>query len=86
MIIEFRVLRTADELSVLPKFEAQIWGGDDDRVSVNMLVACLEEGGMAIGAFESERIVGSVFGFRTFEPRVLHSHYMSVDPALRRSG
>ena len=86
MIIEFRVLRTADELSVLPKFEAKIWGGDDDRVSVNMLVACLEEGGMAIGAFESERIVGSVFGFRTFEPRVLHSHYMAVDPAFRRSG
>ena len=86
MSVEFRVLRTADELAVLPEFEAKIWGGDDDRVSVNMLVACLEEGGVAIGAFDGERIVGSVFGFRTFDPRVLHSHYMAVDPEYRRGG
>ena len=84
--MEFRVLRTADELAVLPEFEGRIWGGDDDRVSVNMLVACLEEGGVAIGAFHGDRIVGSVFGFRTFDPRVLHSHYMAVDPDYRRGG
>ena len=86
MTLELRVLRAADELAVLPTFEARIWGGDDDRVSVNMLVACIEEGGMAIGAFDGERIVGSVFGFRTFDPRVLHSHYMAVDPDYRRHG
>jgi len=84
--VEFRILRTADELAVLPEFEGRIWGGDDDRVSVNMLVACLEEGGVAIGAFHGERIVGSAFGFRTFDPRVLHSHYMAVDPDYRRGG
>jgi len=84
--VEFRVLHGADELAVLPEFEGKIWGGDDDRVSVNMLVACIEEGGMAIGAFEGDRIVGSVFGFRTFDARVLHSHYMAVDPDFRRSG
>jgi chorismate synthase len=84
--VEFRVLRTADELAVMPKFEASIWGGKDDRVSVNMLVACIEEGGMAIGAFEDGRMVGSVFGFRTFQADVLHSHYMAVDPEYRRSG
>ena len=86
MTVELRVLRSADELAVLPLFEARIWGGDDDRVSVNMLVACIEEGGMAIGAFDDDRIVGSVFGFRTFDPRVLHSHYMAVDPDYRRHG
>ena len=86
MSVEFRVLRSADELAVLPEFEGKIWGGDDDRVSVNMLVACIEEGGVAIGAFDGDRIVGSVFGFRTFDARVLHSHYMAVDPDFRRSG
>ena len=86
MSIEFRVLRDADELAVLPVFEAKIWGGDDDRVSVNMLVACVEEGGVAIGAFDGDQIVGSLFGFRTHEARVLHSHYMAVDPEYRRSG
>lgn len=86
MSVEFRVLHSADELAVLPEFEEKIWGGDDERVSVNMLVACIEEGGMAIGAFEGERIVGSVFGFRTFDARVLHSHYMAVDADFRRTG
>jgi chorismate synthase len=84
--VEFRVLRTADELAVLPEFEDRIWGGEDERVSVNMLVACVYEGGMALGAFDGDRIVGSAFGFRTFEERVLHSHYIAVDPEYRRSG
>lgn len=86
MTVEFRVLRTAEELSVLPPFERLVWGGDDDCVSVNMLVACLEEGGMAIGAFDGGQIVGSVFGFRTFDPRVLHSHYMAVHHQYRQQG
>jgi len=82
---EFRVLRTADELAVLPPFEHRIWGGED-AVSVNMLVAVVAEGGVAIGAFDGDEIVGSVFGFPTHDPSVLHSHYMAVHPAWRRRG
>jgi predicted GNAT superfamily acetyltransferase len=41
---------------------------------------------MAIGAFVDDRIVGSVYGFPTREPHVLHSHYMAVDPDFRRMG
>jgi predicted GNAT superfamily acetyltransferase len=84
--VEFRVLRTASELAVLPPFEQYIWGGGGDAVSVNMLVAVVIEGGVAIGAFEGDRIVGSVFGFPTREPDVLHSHYLAVDPRWRRRG
>ena len=86
-MIEFRELRDADELSVLPEFERRIWGGDSEMVSVNVLVATVSEGGMAIGAFDADgRIVGAVYGFATSEPHVLHSHYMAVDPAYRRRG
>ncbi|MEX0846178.1 MAG: GNAT family N-acetyltransferase [Ilumatobacteraceae bacterium] len=83
--LSLRVLRTADELAVLPPFEHRIWGGDD-AVSVNMLVAVVAEGGVAIGAFDGDDIVGSVFGFPTHDRAVLHSHYMAVDPAWRRQG
>lgn len=91
MTVEFRELRTADELSVLPEFERRIWGGESAMVSVNVLVATVSEGGMAIGAFtgdepDGERLVGAVYGFATSEPHVLHSHYMAVDPAYRRRG
>jgi len=84
--VELRELVTADELAVLPHFERHVWGGTAEAVSVNMLVATLAEGGMAIGAFDADRIVGAVYGFPTREPHVLHSHYMAVDPEYRRRG
>jgi chorismate synthase len=84
--LEFRDLTTADQLAALPPFEQRIWGGDGELVSVNMLVATVSEGGVAIGAFDGDTIVGAVYGFATREPHVLHSHYMAVDPAYRRLG
>ena len=59
---------TAAELAVLPEFEQRIWGGESEMVSVNMLVATISEGGMAIGAFDGERIVGAVYGFADQRP------------------
>lgn len=84
--LEFRELRTADELAHLPPFESRIWGSGGDLVSVNMLVATVGEGGVALGAFDGDEIVGAVYGFPTREPHVLHSHYMAVDPRWRRNG
>jgi len=47
--IEFRELRTADELAPMPVLESRVWGGHNELVAVNMLVATISEGGMAIG-------------------------------------
>lgn len=84
--LQFRDLTTAADLAVLPEFEHSIWGSGGDAVSVNMLVATITEGGMAIGAFADDRIVGAVYGFPTRDPGVLHSHYMAVDAQYRRLG
>jgi chorismate synthase len=84
--VELRELRTAGELALLPSFEEKIWGGGAQGVATHMLVATVGEGGMAIGAFDGERLVGAVYGFSTHEPHVLHSHYMAVDPDYRRQG
>lgn len=86
MTIEFRDLRTADELAPLPGFEKFIWGGESEMVSVNVLVATIEEGGMAMGAFDHDSLVGVVYGFRTSEAHVLHSHYLAVHPDYRGGG
>lgn len=85
MTIEFRELRTAAELAPMPALERRVWGGSD-LIAVNMLVATITEGGMAIGAFDGDRLVGSVYGFATHQPHVLHSHYLAVDPDYRRTG
>jgi chorismate synthase len=84
--IEFRELRTAAELAPLPVLESRVWGGHGELIAVNMLVATIDEGGMAIGAFDGERLVGSVYGFATIESHVLHSQYLAVDPDYRRTG
>jgi chorismate synthase len=84
--IEFRELRTAADLAPMPALESRVWGGHGELVAVNMLVATIGEGGMAIGAFDGDRLVGSVYGFATHEPHVLHSHYLAVDPDYRRTG
>lgn len=86
MTIEYRELRTAAELVQMPILESRVWGATGELVAVNMLVATISEGGMAIGAFDGDRLVGSVYGFATYEPHVLHSHYLAVDPGYRRSG
>ena len=86
MNIVFRELRTAAELAPMPALESRVWGGHGELVAVNMLVATISEGGMAIGAFDGDRLVGSVYGFATHDPHVLHSHYLAVDPDYRGSG
>lgn len=85
--LELRVLATADEVAPLPAFEKEIWGADDEAVSVNLMVATISEGGVAIGAFEPDgRLVGSAYGFATTDRSVLHSHYLAVRPEYRGSG
>lgn len=86
MTIEFRELRTAAELAAMPALEARVWGAAGELVAINMLVATVNEGGMAIGAFDEDRLVGSVYGFATHEPHVLHSHYLAVDADYRGRG
>jgi predicted GNAT superfamily acetyltransferase len=86
MTLVFRELRTATELAPMPQLEERVWGNPRDLIAVNMLVATISEGGMAIGAFDGERLVGSVYGFATHEPNVLHSQYLAVDPDYRVRG
>ncbi len=84
--LQYRVLTTASELSVMPVFEEFIWGGDDERVSVNVLAAVVGEGGLALAAFDDGEVVATAFAFPTREQGVLHSHYMAVHPAYRGLG
>lgn len=84
--LQVRVLRTADELSALPELERLVWGSDREMVSLNVLVATIHEGGMALGAYAGDVLVGMVYGFATREPNVLHSHYLAVHPDWRRIG
>lgn len=79
-IDEFAEIRAVEEL------QKEAWGLPDlDVVPLTQLVAAKEAGGVLIGAFDGEMLVGFVYGFPSFERGELahHSHMLAVKPAYR---
>ena len=77
---EFAEIRAVEEL------QKEVWGIPDlDVVPSTQLVAAKEAGGVLIGAFDGETLVGFVYGFPSYERGQLahHSHMLAVKPAYR---
>ena len=80
----------------MPAVEAlqrAVWpGSETDVVPAHMLITAVHNGGLLVGAFVNEQLVGFVFGFPGIEftpdgPRPKHcSHMMGIHPAQRDSG
>ena len=86
----FRSLHTHDEFRQVMALEAEIWGyGDpEDAVGVPMFVITLKRGGILIGAFDGDRMVGFVYsiaGLKDGRP-MQWSHMLGVLPAYRGTG
>ncbi|HEX5885441.1 MAG TPA: GNAT family N-acetyltransferase [Pyrinomonadaceae bacterium] len=82
-------LREIDELAqmrAVEELQKEIWGIPDlDVVPLTHLVAAREAGGVLIGAFDGQTLVGFVYGFPSFERGQLahHSHMLAVKPDYR---
>src|SRR5215213_3647118 len=79
-IDEVARMRAVEEL------QKEIWGIPDlDVVPLTHLAAAREAGGVLIGAFDGEMLVGFVYGFPSFERGQLahHSHMLAVKPDYR---
>ena len=66
--------------------QKEVWGIPDlDVVPSTQLVAAREAGGVLLGAFSGETLVGFVYGFPSFERGQLahHSHMLAVKPDFR---
>lgn len=85
-----RLLERVEEMHAIENLIAEIWdGGAEDIVPSHILVAIIHNGGVALGAFEDEKMIGFVFGFPGFtqspqgqDPKHC-SHQMGVLPAYR---
>jgi len=83
------VIRAVDgeaEIRAVEELQKEAWGIPDlDVVPLTQLVAAKEAGGVLIGAFDGETMVGFVYGFPSFECGKLahHSHMLAVKPAYR---
>ena len=84
--ITIREIDELAEIRAVEELQKEAWGLPDlDVVPLTQLVAAKEAGGVLIGAFDGEMLVGFVYGFPSFERGELahHSHMLAVKPAYR---
>lgn len=87
--VTYRELTTLDEFAQVVDLERQIWGvGYGDVVPVPILAVTVHRGGILIGAFANERMIGFVYSL----PGIKHgramqwSHMLGVLDAFRIAG
>jgi len=87
--ISIRGIVGFDEIRQVEQLQKSAWGFEDlDVIPLPMLVAAREVGGVLVGAFEGERLLGFTFGFLGREGGhfILHSHMLAVNPDYRNAG
>ena len=85
----YRDLTTLDEFAAVVDLEREIWGpGYDDVVPVTILAVTVHRGGILIGAFDRDRMIGFVYS----HPGIKHgratqwSHMLGVVDEFRSEG
>jgi len=87
--IAYRDLTTLDEFAQVVELERQIWGpGYDEVVPVPILAVSVHRGGILIGGFEGDRMIGFVYslpGIKDGKP-TQWSHMAGVVSEYRNAG
>ena len=88
-----RLLESPEDMTLVEELQRAVWPrSETDVVPAHLLITAIHNGGLVLGAFIEEKIVGFVFGFPGFEstpdgPRLKHcSHMMGVHPDHRDAG
>jgi chorismate synthase len=74
------------EMRAVEELQKEVWGIRDlDVVPLSHLVAAKAAGGVLLGAFDRETLIGFVYGFVSHEHGTVahHSHMLAVKPAYR---
>ena len=86
--ITIREIDDHAQMRAVEELQKEVWRTPDlDVVPLTQLVAVKEAGGVLIGAFDGETLVGFIYGFPSYELGRLahHSHMLAVKPAYRNS-
>jgi predicted GNAT superfamily acetyltransferase len=84
--IVIRDIVSIPEMRDVEDLQKEVWGLDErDIVPITQLVAATEVGGILIGAFDENTLIGFVYGFWGSESGhlVVHSHMLAVKSAYR---
>ena len=88
-----KLLESPEDMSLVEDLQRAVWhGSETDVVPAHIFITAIHNGGLVIGAFLGEELVGFVFGFPGLDftpdgPRPKHcSHMMGIKPGQRDSG
>ncbi len=91
--LNIHLIETPEEMTLIEDLQRTIWPeSETDVVPLHMLITAVHNGGLVLGAFEDEKLIGFLFGFPGLEgtpdgPRPKHcSHMMGILPDHRDSG
>src|SRR5436309_12547130 len=87
--ITYRDLTLLDDFATVVDLEQEIWGpGYTEPVPVPILAVTVKRGGILIGAFLGERMIGFVYSLPGLKDRrpMQWSHMAGVGDAFRNSG
>lgn len=85
--LSIRSISSVEELIMVRDLEKVIWESDDP-VPIHQTVTAVKNGGVMIGAFVGERLIGFQYSFSGFDGKraYLCSHAMGLHPDFRVSG
>src|SRR5262245_37708867 len=88
-----KILEAPEEMSAVEALQRAVWpDSETDVVPAHVFIAAIHNGGLLLGAFAEDQLIGFVFGFPGLEttpdgPRAKHcSHMMGILPEYRDSG
>jgi len=88
-----RLIETPEDMHLVEELQRSVWpGSETDVVPLTILITAVHNGGLVLGAFVEEKIIGFVFGFPGIEttpdgPRLKHcSHMLGIHPDYRDDG
>jgi predicted GNAT superfamily acetyltransferase len=88
-----KILEAPEAMTQIEALQRIVWpGSETDVVPAHVFIAAIHNGGLVLGAFADDQLIGFVFGFPGLEstpdgPRAKHcSHMMGIHPQYRDSG
>ncbi len=85
--LSVRLLDSVSELTMVRDLEKVVWA-QDDPVPLHQTVTAVKNGGMVLGAFWEERLIGFQYSFAGFDGKkaYLCSHTLGIHPDFRGIG
>jgi len=92
-MVSIRVIETPEEMQQVEALQRLVWpGSETDVLPVHLLVTLAHNGGLVLGAYQGDELVGVLIGFAGLYttadgPRPKHcSHMLGVHPDVRDDG